>query len=64
MRFKFTIDVEVSRIEGKFASRAEISEYITDMLESADYGQIDGVGADGMSSYEIVEWSVNEEDKS
>ena len=60
-RFRYVIDVECERTEGKFASRDEIGEQIEQMLNDANYGTIDGIGADGTSSYEIVDWSVSEE---
>jgi len=60
--FTFTVSVEVERVAGKFASRDEISEQIADMLENANYGDIDGIGADGDSQYEITNWAVQEQE--
>ena len=57
MRFVFQVEVEVERTEGKFASRDEISEQITDALEAADYGQWEG---DNGGQYETTDWSVSE----
>jgi hypothetical protein len=59
-RLTFTVSVELERTEGKFASRDEMAEQIIDALESADPGSVDGIGADGMSSYETVAWEVEE----
>ena len=58
MRFTFTVEVEVERTQGKFASRDEISAAVVEMLDGADEGTVDGVGADGDSEYEIVSWEV------
>jgi hypothetical protein len=60
MRFLFEIEADVQRIEGKFATRDEIAEQIQGWLDNANEGLIDGVGADGASSYEVIDWSVNE----
>lgn len=59
MKFSFTVEVEVSRIEGKFATRDEISEYLQEELDGMNPGEVDGVGADGESRYEITDWSIN-----
>lgn len=48
MRFAF--EIEVSRVEGKFASRDEIGEHIASEIEGMD---ISGLGADGESTYQI-----------
>jgi len=58
VKFSFIVEVEVERVEGKFASRDEIDETIAEWLESADEGTVDGIGADGESSYEVTSWSV------
>lgn len=58
MRFKIEVEVEVERVEGKFASRDEIEEQIVEAISDADPGTIDGVGADGDSSYEVVAWDA------
>jgi uridine phosphorylase len=50
MKIQFTIEIEVERVQGKFASKDEIAEAIADMLEGANEGSIDGVGADGEST--------------
>ncbi len=59
MKFKFTVEVEVSRVEGKFASREEIASQIQDALESADPGSYEG---DNGGQYETSDWSVSEEE--
>lgn len=57
--FSFTVNVTVERTEGKFASRDELEEAIMSSLEYANEGSIDGVGNDGNSNYEIVDWEVS-----
>lgn len=59
-KFTFTVSVEIERESGKFASRDELSEAVLSWLESADEGSIDGVGADGDSSYTTTTWEVAE----
>jgi hypothetical protein len=58
MRFTFTVDVEVERTEGKFASRDELAQQVSDALESADPGTLYG---DNDGIYETTDWSVEEE---
>ena len=54
-RFTVTLEIEVERIEGKFASRDEIAEAIQEALASAGEGEsLSGIGADGTSEYEIT----------
>ena len=59
MKFKFTVEVEVTRTEGKFAAQDEIATQIQDALENADPGTYDG---DNGGSYETADWSVTEEE--
>jgi hypothetical protein len=61
VRFTYTVEVEVERVEGKFASRDEVAEQLQEALESADPGSIDGIGSDGTSGYEVTSWSVDEQ---
>lgn len=49
-RFSFTVDVDVDRTEGKFASRDEIEGELRQWLEDANQGSVDGIGA--------TDWSV------
>lgn len=60
MKFTFTVEVEVERTTGKFASRDEIAEQILEWIEGCNEGEISGVGADCESEYEIAEWSAGE----
>lgn len=57
--FKFTVEVTVERISGKFAARDELAEEIRDFLEGAE-SSIYGVGADGDSEYETTNWQVDD----
>jgi protein involved in ribonucleotide reduction len=59
MRFEFNVAVEVERESGKFASRDEIAEQLTEWLEEANGAQVFGVGADGNSEYNVINWDVN-----
>ena len=60
MRFTFTVEVEVEREEGKFASRDEIAEQIEEALVSADPQSYDGENG---GSYATVDWTVTEEEQ-
>jgi hypothetical protein len=57
--FTFTVTVELERTEGKFAPRDEMEEALTGMLESANEGEVSGIGSDGDSTYEITNWEVS-----
>lgn len=59
--FTFTVTVVVNRTSGKFATRDEMAEAIEEMLESANYGDISGIGPDGDTECEISDWSVAQE---
>ena len=59
-RFKFTVEVEVERESGKFASRDEMTEELISCLEGANEGSISGIGADGDSEYTVTSWTVEE----
>jgi hypothetical protein len=61
MRFELTVSVEVERIEGKFASRDEIRDNIAEALNDANPGTLDSLGADGTSSYEVIDWVVEDD---
>lgn len=67
MRFTYkvtaTVEVEVERTEGKFASRDELGEQllqaveeVANELENADPGSLEGEYG---GQYEVVEWSVD-----
>lgn len=61
MEFVFEVRVTVERVEGKFAARDEIVEEISQILAESDPSSIDGIGADGASSYEVQDWDVTEQ---
>lgn len=56
--FKFMVTVELERSEGKFASRDEMAEQLESALIEADPGSLDGMGAEGTSCYDVVNWEV------
>ena len=60
MEFEFKVRVVVERESGKFAGRDEIQAELQDALESADPGSVDGVGADGDTVYNVIEFEVSE----
>ena len=57
MKFTYTVEVEVERDEGKFASRDELSEQFLDAIESADPGSVEG---DNGGQYSVIAWVVAE----
>lgn len=61
MRMKFTVEVEVQRISGKFAAKADIADAIREELESAAYGaSVSGFDVDGNSEYEVTDVTAEE----
>jgi hypothetical protein len=59
--YRFTLTVETERESGKFASRDEILDAIREAIEGANPDQLDGLGADGASVYNITDWSLDEQ---
>lgn len=57
MQFTFTVTVEVSRTEGKFASRDELSDQLVEAIEAADPQSLEG---DNGGQYETVSWTVED----
>ena len=55
MKFTYTVEVEVERTEGKFASRDDIGEQIADELLNADPGNVTGENG---GEYEVTSWEV------
>jgi hypothetical protein len=55
MRFTFTVEVEAERVQGKFASRDEIAEYLAEALSDANPSTFD---ADNGGEYEFPTWDV------
>jgi hypothetical protein len=60
--FTFTVEVTLERTEGKFAARDELAEQLVEALDYANPSSVDGVGADGTSTYEVVDWVVGGDD--
>ena len=61
MIFIYTVEVEVQKVEGgKFVSADEINAILTETLEDTEPSfDLDGIGPDGNSVYEIVNFSVD-----
>jgi hypothetical protein len=57
VKFSYRVEVEVERIEGKFASREDLGGQIQEALECADLGSLTGEN-DGQ--YETTSWEVSE----
>ena len=55
MRICFTVEVEVERTEGKFASKDELADQILEAIEQADPSNLDG---DEGGQYEVSGWTV------
>lgn len=60
MKFKFTVEVEVERTQGKFATRDELSTLIGEALEGANPETLDG---ENEGQYEVQSWDVAEDTK-
>lgn len=60
MKFKITLEVEVNRVQGKFASRDEIGELLQEAIQEADPSSLT-TGED--AEYETVSWEVTEVEK-
>jgi rRNA maturation endonuclease Nob1 len=58
MKFRFVVEVEVNRTQGKFAGRDEIETQIQEALEGADPGTYEGENG---GEYETADWSVSAE---
>ena len=60
MQITLKITADVQRVRGKFVSREEIIQEMISQVESANPYTDSGIGADGESEYEIMEWEVEE----
>ena len=60
MRFVFTVEIEATRVEGKFATKDELADQIQEALESADPSQLDG---DDGGQYSIDDWTVSRDEE-
>jgi hypothetical protein len=56
MHITITIEVELTRIEGKFATKEELAEQIVTELESAEPGELEGENG---GQYEVTSWEVS-----
>jgi hypothetical protein len=54
---QFLVTVEVSRTEGKFASREELIEMCKESIEQADPGSLSGENG---GEYNVDTWTVDE----
>lgn len=63
MRHYILVTVDTERESGKFAGRDEIATAIVEAIEEANPGSLDGLGADGESTYNVEDWEVEEIDK-
>lgn len=59
-RHVFQVEVETQHTSGKFAGRDEIAEAILEWLQDANDTLVHGIGVDGESEYEVVDWSIEE----
>jgi hypothetical protein len=59
MRFTFTVHVELTRSEGKFATREELHDQLVEALENANPGELQG---DNDGQYVVESWEVSEEE--
>jgi hypothetical protein len=59
MRFSFVVEVEIERLEGKFASRDEMESQLQEAIESANPDSLTG---DNEGEYEVTTWEVSVED--
>lgn len=60
MKFLITLEVEVSREQGKFASRDEIEEKITEAINDANPSTLD---TDNEATYTIDSWEITDVSK-
>lgn len=58
MRIMLSVTVELTRREGKFASKDEVAEALRQLIADNDPGEVDGVGADGETAYDIDSFDV------
>lgn len=58
MRFTFRVEVEVDRMEGKFARRDELGDQLIDAIDCADPGELEGEAG---GQYTVSSWTVTVE---
>jgi hypothetical protein len=57
MRFTITVEIEVERIEGKFASRDDIGGQLVDAINDANPGSLT---SENDAGYEVTSWDATE----
>ncbi len=57
MHFTFTVEVEIEKTEGKFASRDDLGDQLREEIEAADPGNLSGENG---GEYETTQWDVEE----
>lgn len=60
MRFKVTIDIDVTHVQGKFAGRDEIEELVTSAIMEANPGDIE---TDDGAEYNVEFWEIEKVEK-
>jgi hypothetical protein len=61
MHFTITVEVDIQRIQGKFASKDEMEAQIIDAIESANPDSLTG---DNEGEYEVTNWEVTTHEQS
>jgi hypothetical protein len=56
--YQFLVTIELERESGKFAGRDEIENQIMERLDDAAGEDVDGVGADGDSTYVVTDYNI------
>jgi hypothetical protein len=56
MIFRFVVEVEVNRVQGKFAARDEIEAQLQEALDNADPGSCE---CENGGEYETSNWNVD-----
>ena len=62
-RIELKVNVELDHVTGKFATRDEMVEKLTEALEDAEPSDLDGLGEDGSTSYTVSYWEIEEIEK-
>ena len=56
MNFTFTVNVQLDRAQGKFATRDEMETQLVEALEGANPEELEG---ENEGQYTVVEWEVS-----
>jgi hypothetical protein len=57
MIFKFTVEVEVERTEGKFAGKDELADQLRDAIEESNPQEVEGENG---GRYDVTMWEVSD----